>query len=300
MAEHCALASVFFYAEQGTHAVGDCSSTIDSFNCGQTWAEGYARATASVWRSIRMYSKRTVASVSHVKAHRSLSAVDPNDFRALADFHGNRQADLLAKKANILHPDCSEASSTYRSRFLDLKMIALHIGRALSLFPSFRKAVAGLPFTKPVRTPGGPRYKSRHDTIWFGDQWLCTQCCTLSRFKAGPSHACPGRHSLADALIADQKVHALAVVVADGCSCLFFCKRCGCFAAVKGVGLLDPCRITNGREPDRMGKQCLRRIYAGKHPTHKSRTVSVPVDLILPPRLSLTSGASSAKIFGPL
>ena len=299
IAEHCGLASTFFYADPDVEAYGDCMSTISAFGHGQVWAEFHARPAASVWRSIRLYSRGKLASVNHVKAHRSLSEIDVSDRLALMGFHGNSRADRLAKEANSLHPDISHAAEAYHRKFFDLKVIASQIGKALALFLSFRSQTLGVGFVKPVKKLLGRRQAHKHSTTWIGDRWLCTQCCATSSSRHGPSYSCQLKHHLADALLADRKGHDLAVVVVDSISPLFFCKKCGCFAAVKGVGLFEQCRVSSFREPDRMGKQCLKKIYAGKHPTHKRRSVSRPADLVLPPKQSLLAGVSSLRVFSP-
>ena len=201
--------------------------------------------------------------------------------------------------ANLIQPDIFDAAAAYRSRFFDHKAIVLHIRKALAIFPSFTAQVARVDFVRPIVQRVGRSPQKGHSTTWCGDRWLCTSCCALSHFRSGPSFACRGVHSLAESLLQDQKGHCIAVVVVDSLSPLFFCRKCGCFAACKGVGLFDRCRVTSFREADRMGKQCLRRIAKGKHPTHKTKTVSKSADLCLPQKCSLASSSSMAKVFAP-
>ena len=300
MAEHCALASVYFYADPDVHAFGDCMSTIISFRRGPAWAEAPRRPTASAWRSIRLYSHGSLASVSHVKAHRSRSSIDSDDPIEMHHFLGNEQADALAKRANILQPDIYDAAVEYRARFFDLKLVAIHIAKSMALFPSFKAQTAGVDLVRPDSFKSGRCSATRHCTTWFGNRWLCVRCCATSHLRSGPSYACTGRHSLAEGLLADQRGHHLAVVVVDGTSPLFFCRKCGCFADVKGVGLFKQCRVSMRRAADHMGKQCLRRIYAGKHPTDKHRMVSAPADLVIPPKISFATCTSPGKVFSPL
>ena len=154
--------------------------TITAHCHGQEWAEGPKRSTGSIWRSIRLFARGSVTSVRHVKAHRALADIDASDPQAIVELHGNYHADLLAKKANFLQPDLGEQALALRRKSFDLKMVALHIGKAISLFPSFRGQTARASFVKLTPRTAGRLLDDKHNTTWFGSLWLCIKCGILS------------------------------------------------------------------------------------------------------------------------
>ena len=220
----------------------------------------------------------SVVAVHHVKTYRAESQIDLTNPDDMLDFRGNALVDDLARNHAInLHPNISDPVSVRDSFHSDLYRVAIHIGKALALYPHYRQLVKDVP-----RLVGSGRAAlakqlypcRRHLMSWNGSVYVCIACCMSSSSASGPKMKCLGTNLLFDKLISHDRGHHLAVVMA-GPDPVVYCRRCGCFSELKGKGLLRQCSGL----PTQHGRQALVRIAKLKHPNGKGNHVTRPAFL---------------------
>ena len=107
-----------------------------------------------------------------------------------------------------------------------------------------------------------------HDWQWSGKAWRCRECLRMTRDRRKGRTPCVGApESVRTALLAaGGNKHQLMVARDENEVCCIWCRRCGCWAGNRAIGLKEVCR-----EPTRQGKTCLNRVRGNLHPEYKTR-----------------------------
>lgn len=99
-----------------------------------------------------------------------------------------------------------------------------------------------------------------------GSHWMCFRCLRVARAFRGCRRfvltRCTGPAPKVFQALIRPLGHYLALVHLEEWRPLAFCRRCGCYATAKFLGLGQPCHPT----PHGCGRQNLRAIQRGHHP----------------------------------
>ena len=247
----------------------DCMVVVSGFQKGARSTTLASRRHADLWRRVwaAVDDAGGLVTVVHVKAHRPQpqDTVQPRD---LCDWRGNQLADYHARAAAAVHRVPAQVRSTIAAREKLVTVVARWIaevaGRALAQ-PALRDTSPPPAVKRPraVRTPKASSVPP-HRFEWRPEQnaWVCANCLLVSVAHAtGP---CSGAPTI---LSSTHSSHALKVTVDRA---LYFCTRCGGYAATKVRSLAVACTGTARGER----KQGLGRIAKGRHP---ERGTPIPV-----------------------
>ena len=279
-AEHFAFWAAFENARSCVY-VGDCLHVLSCFNDGfkaiLTGPSPHADfCKSALSRTVDVGSRFT--SVKKIKAHKTLTqTIEAGE--SVADFHGNAQADALAKEGAAMHPSVDHLTIAYNRRCKEVTELALHMIDCLASNSKDRLRRFGklsrLP--KGFAVSGSFTPKGAHNMVWNGKIWICVNCLLRT---SNPSTLPPGRlvcrgvKSQFVDLVNGQGNHSLWMCdCADG-TFLLFCDRCWCYASTVIRNLGKDCCGTGSSIP------CAKSFLArGLHPISKTPFLGRPTRL---------------------
>ena len=253
-AEHMAFWVAFENSARGIYA-GDCADVLGWYHKGWKELQVGRSPHADLCRSVLGRAGDCldgIVDVAKVKAHRTLrETLDLNE--SVVDFHGNQQADLLAKKGAELHPPNSPDVNRYKARKKEVTHLALHMIDCLMGLRSERNAS----YENLQRLPANVKLNLASDSIvdahrftWNGTCWICLQCCFRS---ADPSRLdakrarCKGTFPLFKELYCDPKGHDLFISEFGEQEALIHCTKCWGYASAVTRKLNSVCSGVAGK-----------------------------------------------------
>jgi hypothetical protein len=260
-AEHICVALANKYTAGPFTLVTDCGSVYKSGSEGAAYALNWARPMAGFWFGVRFQD----LSVRKTKAHRTLKQAqedgDPEDWL------GNDLADGLAKKAASFGTPSAHVAEERQTAFLRRVQFYHLVAGTLDLWKAVPPSGAGP--VKVKKNKGGDN--QGHDLVWlpFLHQWSCQICFRQFRTTATSRKTkCQWKKSGISTVVSARAAgHSLWV-----CNYLYqpgsllFCNKCGCYAQVKAVGLLQTCIGSNHSQRYLLTKF----IQQGLHPTSRA------------------------------
>ncbi len=288
----------------------DYQGILDGLQAGEAATTSARRPNASSWKAFWRTVEGSPPRVLKVKAHRThQEAAACDDPDSLADWAGNRAADLYAKRGAATHagPAGREAADAYEREFKRHTATARWIGIALSQWP---RAMVKSKRDKTWRRELGLRRRTRrqraaqeqgHSMAHGRDGWHCLTCGRSSSTWAGtrrlvlsacrghtasriqPQGTRPAAHVLWAAEAERTQTGALAPDVV-------WCARCGAYSSAKVYNLGKTCRGI----PEKSARTRLAAFNMGVHPTRRHR-LAPPVRLTDEVLAALSLGAAKRK-----
>ena len=106
------------------------------FERGKVWSTAACRPWAGIWWMIWLILEEEPGFVIRkTKAHKSIEAARAENKEY--EWHGNRKADILAKKGAALHPHCSNLLASIADYDERISDFAAHVGKVHSVLQRF-------------------------------------------------------------------------------------------------------------------------------------------------------------------
>ena len=281
-AEHMGAITSLDLAASPLRLRGDCLEVVRACQLGLLHATSHQSRGATCWRvaaQTHPVLDAVLASASHVKAHRAESEVEIGTQDWL-DFKGNEHADLLAKEGAAMFDVSLEDAARVNSLFRKVKRVALHIGRALALWPSRPSVASRRSFRRPAAK------HDLHQFAWDGRGRFCSVCLRSARSPSSAAR-CPGSSPIFGRILSSDFGHKLWAATIDRSSLLIFCNRCGAFSERRAAHLARPCGA-----PSEFAPIFFRQLRQGLHPTDSGRRLGKPWRL----HCTFSSAAAAAAV----
>ena len=245
-AEYAAFAAAYQLSSRVTY-VGDCSEVLRAFGKGPRAAQQGDNPHACVWKQLLREEPdclARVSSVTKVKAHKSIEQVEAEGGN-LKHFHGNAEADRLAKEAVLLHPCFQDDARNYKRDKSSLTQVAYHmVDTLLALHNSRGDNKTKYPRLPAHVVPKGEVVRRQNQYVWNGSFWFCNICFLRTSSPVSLSSSrrnCIGFSPFSDLQI-DPRGHNLLLAFADESEFILFCSKCWCYGSVFPRDLTIACR----------------------------------------------------------
>ena len=262
----------------------DCELCVKHFTRGKVWSCAATRPWAGVWVKIwAILDGEPGLRIIKTKAHRSLAAARQEGREY--EWHGNRKADLLAKRGAALHPCPPEILNAVQAYDERITNYAAHIAMLHSVLESrpdttkkqdrLKRAQRNASIADSVVDSAIPPEEGGH--IWWkvaDHRWRC-EICNLSakepklakkRLCGSPFGVKVQQAGRSQPPAMQHKLFQLAGYV--------FCWRCGRYSRERIRALAGPCE---DKDPRGGYETIRRRLRAGRDPRTGVDLLQAPI-----------------------
>ena len=268
-AEHCARTAAVELLNGPSRLIGDSKNIVEHAKRPLAKACHHSRMHAAASRMAACStSAGHVLEDVWVRAHRKPeSEADPWDrYTAIGNDFADTEA--VAAQTRLEHDGTPQWKAVAAAK-ARARTICRAIGIIASLWPSAKQAcgTAERVPVAPVAERRAQVAEHRHTWAHSNGRWTCENCLTFAHSDAKKvlrsGEHCPGYSASMSAMLGGERGHAFAAVELESGPPLILCLRCGGWAARNAVGLKEDCPPA----PHPGGKQALRRIARGQHPS---------------------------------